>query len=225
MRGFIRGMAITLTLLLAGTGHAAESAKDPNDPMSYEDFVEAAREAVMAENAGHCAAEEATEQACRDTLQAIIDGRARKAYADAVEERAFRQRQAEDTAERDRRGRLIQKLFEDEYRRTLISISEDPSVVTMPVGTTFCSHGRTGGPLSWATVDGITHDHTVRLKLHRRTGHGHVENGAAEAVLRRHPLYPGEVYELETLTATDAMGVLDHTPLGSKKAVEVCDVP
>jgi hypothetical protein len=220
----IRHWAMMLTLLLAGAGHAAQSAEEPHDAMSYEDFVEAARQAVAAEDAGRCADVGVTEQSCRDSEQAIIEERARTAYADALEERAFRRRQAEDIAERDRRERLIQKLFEDEYRRALTSISEDASVVTMPVGTMFCSHERSSGWPSWATIDGVTHDHTVRLKLHRRTGRGNVENGAAEAVVRRHPLYP-EMYELETLTVTDVMGVLDHTPLGLKKTVEVCHVP
>ena len=213
-----------LTLVLAGTGHAGGSAAEPDEAIRYEDFMKAAREAVMAEEARRCADEGVEAQSCRDALQAVIEQKARQAYAEDVEERAFRRRQTEDAAERARRDGLIQSLLEDEYRRTLTSISQDASVVTLPVGTTFCSHERMGGRPSWATVDAVTQYHTVRLKLHRRTGHGDVEHGAAEAVVRRHPLDP-DAYELETLSVTDVMGVIDRTPLGLKKTVELCQVP
>jgi len=209
--------------MLAGTGHGAELAKEPNDAMTYEDFIEAARETVMAEGAGRCPEQGDMAQSCHETLQALIQEKAQKAYAADLEEKSFRRRQAEDTADRDRRDRLIQKLFEDEYRRALVSIGQDASVLTMPVGTAFCSGERTGRA-SWATVQAVTDHHTVELKLHRRTSHGQVENGAAEAAVRRHPLYP-EVYELETLTVTDVVGALDHTLLGAKKTVELCQVP
>ena len=219
----LRHWRLALLLMLAGAGYAGAWAKEPNDATSYEDFIEAAREAVMAEGAGRCADEGDPAQSCRETLQALIEEKAQKAYAEDLEEKAFRRRQAEDSADRDRRARLIQKLFEDEYRRTLASISQDASVLTMPVGTALCTFERTDGS-SWATVDGVTHDHTLQLKLHRRTNHGHVESGTAEVVVRRHPLYP-DVYELETLTVTDVMGVLDHMPLGAKKTVELCQIP
>ena len=220
----IRYCAISLMLLLASTGHAAESATEAGEALRYEDFMKASREAVMAEDARRCADEGVEAQSCRDALQAVIEEKARQAYAEEVEERAFRRRQTEDAAERARRARLIETLLEEEYRRTLTSISQDASVVTLPVGTTFCSHERTGGRPSWATVEAVTQDHTVRLKLHGRTGHGDVEHGAAEAVVRRHPLDP-EAYELETLSVTDVMGVMDRMPLGLKKTVELCRVP
>ena len=222
----VRYCAITLMLVVTGAGHAVHAAEDPvvaDDAMPYEEFLEAASEAVRAEDARACTAEGLTGKPCRETSQAVIEERAGKAYAEHVEENAFRRRQAEDAEERHRRDRLIQGLFEDEYQRALTSVRHDINVVHLPVGTKLCSHERSAGGPRWATVDGVTEYNTVRLKLHVRTRRGDEENGTGEAVIRRHPSSPN-VYELETLTVTDVRGVTDHTPLGLKKSVELCEV-
>ena len=217
--------AITLALVLAATGHAAPSEEPvPDDEISYEEFLQAAKEALRIEQARICADEGFTGKPCQETSYAGIEERARKAYAEHVEEKAFRRRQAEDAEERDRRDRLIQTLFENEYRRTLLSVRHDASVVTMPVGTKLCSYERSRSSPSWAIVEGVTEHHTVQLKLYRRTARGDVENGTGEAVIRRQPLNPN-LYELETLSVTDVMGVMDHTPLGLKKPVDLCEIP
>jgi hypothetical protein len=222
----VRYGAVTLMLVLTGAGHAVHAAEEPlsDDAIRYEAFLEAASEAVRAEEARACTEEGFTGKPCRETSQAVIEERARRAYVEHMEEKAFRRRQAEDAEERHRRDRLIQVLFEDEYQRALTSVRHDINVVHLPVGSKLCAHERSGSGPGWATVDGITEHNTVRLKLHVRTRHGDEENGTGEAVIRRHPLYP-DVYELETLTVTDVMGVTDHTHLGLKKSVELCEVP